>query len=474
MNKYLAPIVALLLVCAAPVLAETPRHPDELSIEPLEMQLQEADRDSLAFGVPVYLFENHDLPLLNVAAYFRMGSRYLAVENFAAVRLFDKTWRDGGTLSLPPDSLDRVLSAKSIQLSAWVGSSSGGVRASFVKEDLEDAVRLFADLILHPRFDADRLERAKSKRIKELLEINDNPWEIAERRFSWLTAGRDFPGNYLESKSEIEAVDPAALHRLRDRFVHPANAIIGVSGDFDRSEILALLADALDEWRNAPAFARLEKPEWTAHSQPGVYLLPGDWAQSHVRVGRRLPELTMMSPDYPAAKIQNYALGYGRVFMRTRGKGLSYGTAVFLSVGNESSTVKLFGNCRAEATLQLLETAIGEVTGLAADPLSEFEVETAKNFFVNSMVSNNERVSNIVSSKLDDLIHGRPEDFQLSYFNGLKNANAEAVNRCGREYADFNDSLVVLVLGNPEQFDLPLDSLGLGPVMELEPVSFGE
>ena len=37
-----------------------------------------------------------------------------------------------------------------------------------------------------------------------------------------------------------------------------------------------------------------------------------------------------------------------------------------------------------------------------------------------------------------------------------------------------NDSLVVVVVGDPGKFEAPLDSLGLGPVVQLEPHTFGQ
>ena len=45
---------------------------------------------------------------------------------------------------------------------------------------------------------------------------------------------------------------------------------------------------------------------------------------------------------------------------------------------------------------------------------------------------------------------------------------------CDPAGESFEPISVDIVLGNPEAFDRPLDSLGLGPVTVLEPHTFGE
>jgi len=462
------------MVLAGNLIADTPRHPDELSFETLQFEITEAEKDTLDSGIPVFMFRDNSLPLLNISIRFRMGMRYLPQESHAGIRLMGSVWREGGTLNASADELDEVLVERNIRISAWAGTSSGGVSVNMVSEDLHEGLSHWRDVILKPAWQADRLERAKGQRIKALQNINNNPGAIVEEHFYRLLLGADFPGNYRENQNEINAVDAEILGKLHARFVHPANAIIGVSGDFDPTVILPLLETILSDWGADDEFNLPKKLAWEPIPEPGVYLLPGDYAQSQVRVGRSISDLNLSSGDYAAARIQNYAVGFGRVFFRTRQAGLSYGCGILLDVGNERSTLKTLGSTRPETTVELIEAVLEEASLGGGDPLSEKEVETARNFLVGQVVKKNERPSSIVSQIMSDLISDRPEDHFESYFEDLLSVDAEQVRRCGIDYNHLSDSLVVLVLGDPGQFTLPLDSLGLGPVKELKPIRFGE
>ncbi len=454
--------------------AETARHPDELSYTPVQFDMATAERDTLESGIPVLLFQNNSLPLLNISIVFRMGLRYLPVESFAASRLLGEVWRDGGTEKMSPDSLDERLARKNIQISTSSGNTFGRVSVSMVSEDLREGLQLWSDVLLHPAFEEDRLERARGRRIKALQSINNRPGSIADHRFSLLISGRDNPRNYLESKAEIEAVTPEALRELYSKFVHPKNALIGISGDFQPGQILPLLNEVLSGWDHDPQFELPVKNDWTPKPEPGVYILPGEYAQSQIRVGRKVFNLNRRSPDYAAARIQNYAVGYGRVYFRARQEGLSYGFALLLSVNDEDATLGTLGSSRPEVTVPLIDIALEEVGGAKTNPLSEKEIEPARNYFIGDLIRMNERPVAIVNQVLDDLINGRSQDSREQYFEALKGASLEEIRRCGEEYNHLDDSLVVLVVGDPSKLDTPLDSLGLGPVIELKPIQFGE
>ncbi|MCY3018123.1 MAG: hypothetical protein NTW87_03705, partial [Planctomycetota bacterium] len=91
-----------------------------------------------------------------------------------------------------------------------------------------------------------------------------------------------------------------------------------------------------------------------AKSGLSLYLLRGNYEQSQVRVGRLIPDLTDQSPDYAAATILSFGLGYERVFYRVREEGLTYGATMMLNVGEERSGLRGFGSCRGDATVPLL------------------------------------------------------------------------------------------------------------------------
>jgi zinc protease len=459
---------------ALPAAAETPRHPDELQVPAIEFTPSSAQTATLPCGIPVILYPNHDLPILDLTIRFRMGTRFLPAEEHTACGILSDLWRDGGTERLSPDSLDSVLIGLDATVTTFVGHRTGGVNVSLSTEDLEQALPIWRDVVTRPAFDADRLVRSRVNRLQQLQNINNDPGSIADERFSWLLMGRDYPTSRMETRADIDAVAADELRELHRRYVRPENALIGVSGDFDPAKMLALLDRLFRDWPVHGSFTAPVLAPWTPQTEPGVYVLRGDYEQSQVRLGRLISDLTDTSPDYAASTILSFGLGYERVFYRVRAEGLTYGAAVRLGVGDEYSTLRGFGSCRGDATVPLLRAMLEETARVAVEPIEGQDLEAARVFMIGGEVRANETAAAIMQQKVGDRLQDRPENYRTDLLQRLKTATREDMQRLAREYVVRDDPWVLLVLGNPEDFATPLDSLGLGPVRELAPVVFGE
>lgn len=449
----------------------TPGRPEELKLGPLQFTPPAVERVKLPCGIPVFLAQSHDFPICDLVIEFRMGTRYLPADRHTASEVLGSVWGNGGTLALRPDTLEAILAADDATITSFGGALGGGVTVSLAAQDLDRVLPLWRDVVLHPRFDPDRVEKAKADHLKDLQAINNDPGQIADERMKRLVLGRDYPTSRYETRADCEAVtraDLVAIHRL---FVRRNNAFIGVSGDFDRKQMLARLERLFHDWPDTSA-AQPARQAWAPHPEPGVYLLSGDYEQSQIRIGRIIRGLSWSSADYPGASILSFAFGYGRVFYRARAEGLSYGATIMLRPGEDFTTETGFGSCRGEVTLKLLHAMLAETDSVKARPLSDAEVETSRTFQIGNVVRSIETPADVVRGKVDQVVDGEPA--QEQYLNGLRTSTGADLRRLTLETIVPRDSLVVLVLGNPKSFDAPLDSLGLGPVKELQPVSFGE
>ncbi len=451
----------------------TPRHPKDLHPGPLVFAPQPALQETLACGVPVLLVENHDLPILDVMIGFRAGTRFLPVDRHAAARLWNHLWRAGGAGALPPDTLDARLAALGAEVSTFVGTRTSGVSAALASEDWKAVLPIWRDVVLHPRFDEERLAKARADRIRDIQAINNDPGQIADQRVLPLLYGPGDPAAYIETKADVEGVTRDDIAALQRRFIDPRNAIIGVSGDFDRAAMLAFLDELFRNWPRGDAYTPPVAEPRVARPQPGVYFLPGEYEQSQVRVFRLVPGLTEDSPDAPASAILSFALGYGRVYYRTRGEGLSYASALMLNAGEDRSTLMGFGSCRGEVTVRLLRLMQEELARIHREPLTAEEIETSRTFQIGMQVRKAETPAAVVAGQVDNLVRGRTADREVRRLRDLQSVGLGDVSAASERYLR-SDSLVVLVLGNPAQLDAPLDSLGLGAPIELKPATYGE
>ncbi len=474
LNHVAVLMFGILLMAGSTAQGDTLRDPDELTLEDLNFELPVATEASLSNGLRVMLFENHDLPLVTLSVHITMGNRYLSPDRHTAYRLFSRLWDEGGAGERSPEEMDARVAALGMSLSAGGGAREGYVSASMVREDLDAGAELWRDLLLRPRFDVERLARAKARLLKDVQGINDNPNRLAGTWFWRLLAGPDTPEGRVHARTGIEAVNREEILSLYRAFVRPEQTVVGVSGDVTMDEALVLLEDLLGDWNAEGEAPPLAPYAWERVTRPGVYLLPGDFGQCHVRAGRSIAGLTEVIDDYPDANLIDFALGYLRVYYRTRSEGLSYGTSTRLVADADRGEFYVQGSTRTDKVVDLLRVVREEVEGLAARPLDDTEIASARTFLLGSKIRSMETANDVVRNRLEEVAKGRPSGYLEWLVAGLQGVTPASVAAAAERYVGFGDEPVVVIVGTPDGGADVLAELGWGPVTVLEPVVFGE
>ncbi len=472
MNRIL--LITGLILLAVQAGAETLRHPDELVLPDLAFEMPVAAETRLANGIRVLVFENHDLPLVSLVAYLPMGTRYLSPDRHPACRAMDRVWDQGGIGDYTPAEVDAKVAALGMSLGAGIGLARAYVQASMVREDLLDGALMWSELLLRPQFSTERLDRAKARLIKDNEGINDDPNRLAEAWFMRLLSGENSPEGHVFTREEIDSVDQQDLQLIYEEFVRPDRVVIGISGDITMTESVALLEPLIGNWQREDDTSVLEPHAWHRTPRSGVFLLPGDFEQCHLRMGLGWPELTDLSVDYPEARLLDFGFGYLRVYYRARTDGLSYGTTTRLVADADRGKFWAFGSTRPEKIVDLITAVREEVMNLRAKPLDEEEIGTARTFILGTKIQSMETARDIVKMRLQEIVLGQPEGYTADLIAGLQAASVESVAAVASRYLDFGENPVVLVVGNPEGGAEALETLGLGPVTVLETVKFGE
>lgn len=466
--KTLALLSALVL--ATPGHAATPRHPDALDPVRVELTLPTPAEFTLANGLRVILFENHELPLVSLSAGFAMGTRYLEPAEYPALDALEALWGAGGAGERGPEDFDAAVSALGLELEPKVSGGCALLNALMLAEDLEAGARLWRDLLLAPAFDEERIARTRAQMIKELQGLADEPWQLVATYYERLLSGPESPQGRIASREEIEAIDGDALRTLYQRFLGGGTLVLGVHGDVTEPQIRALLEGLVGTWtgagREATPVARLA-PRVT---RPGVFVFPGEFSQCHLRMGRPIPDLTDTSPEVSLARMLSYGLGYLRVFMRTRAEGLSYGTTTLLSQDADRGQFWAMGNTRPEGILPLIRAVREETAALPDRPLTAEEVESIRLFMLGSALSVQESPSYFLESQIADRVTGRGADYARRMVAGYQAADEASLAATAARWASFGDEPVVMVLGTPDGGPEALEGLGLGPVTVLEPL----
>jgi zinc protease len=424
-------------------------------------QPQEPLRVVLPNGMVVLLQRDPELPLVRGHARIRGGSRDEPAAKVGLVSLYGETWRTGGTKTRDGDALDDFLEARAATVETSGGLDSTSISFDCLKGNLDEVFGVFVELLRDPAFREDKLVLAKDEINTGIARRNDNAAGIASREARKLAYGADSPYARQPEYATVAAVGRADLVAWHQRFVHPNDIILGISGDFDPKAMEARVRKAFGDWPKGPA-AEKAKVEFK-NPTPGIYLIAKDDVnQSNIRMVHL--GTTRDNPDYYAIEVLNEVFGGGfssRLFTNIRSKkGLAYGVGGGVGTGFDAPGVFQVGmGTKSETTAAAIEALFEEIDNLHKTPPTAEELERAKASILNSFVFRFDSRDKVLGERMLYEFYGYPADFLEKYRAGIEKVTTDDVARAARKYVH-REALAVLVVGKPADFDRPLSTFG--------------
>jgi zinc protease len=459
--RALALLLAASLALPAAAAAQATRA-GELRYPPLPpFAIPQPERVVLDNGMVVLLLEDHELPLVEATAMIRTGSRFDPADKLGLAKLGGEVLRTGGTERLPGDALDDWLESRAAAIEVATDDDSVQAVLSSLEADFPEALRVLADLLRRPAFDAGKLEVARTQVLTEVSRRNDDPFRIVFREFPKLVYGADSPYARTETFATLGNVRREDLAAWHGEGFHPDRVILGLVGDFKRDEALALVRGAFGDWPRGPAW----KPSPSAFEKrprPGVYHVEkADVTQSYIAMGHL--GVVRNDPDFYALEVLNQVLSgsfASRLISNVRTKkGLAY--AVFGSVDSEwdhPGLAMLFVSTKTETTAAGIDSLLEEARNLRAVPPTADEVARAKASLLNSFVFNFDSRRKVLSRQLTLEYYGYPLDWLARYQAGIEAVTVEQVRQAARHLRP--EEFAILVVGPPQGMDRPLSSFG--------------
>ena len=431
------------------------------------------ERHVLDNGLVVYVAEDHRLPIVKLDLHFRGGELHEALPDWGAAGLAGSQMRDGGTAAMTPEQLDDRLAFLAAQVNTGMGEESGSASLDVLTQHLDEGLAIFADVVLRPRFDEERLAVAKRRRVFGLLHQNDEPGQIVSREIATLVYGEAHPRGRRWTPERVEAIDRDDLVRAHRRFVRPNHAFLAVTGDFTTADMLAKIEKSFGAWEKGDALpAKL--PKSTLIARPGVFLVDKAVNQSHVVIAHA--GMTRDDPDRFEVDVMNDILGGGsfvsRVTERVRSdEGLAYSARTSYDIaGREVGTFRASVQTKSATTGRAVDLILEEIARIRTERnVSRNEFETARDAILHSYVFRFEDFAGNVTRLMRYEMDGRPADTdRQSHASYLAVTPAEVEAAAVRRLRP--DDLTILVVGDAKVVKPQLEKLG--PVTMLPLVEF--
>lgn len=458
-NHLLVAFIISLSVISS-VFAAEPANPRNMTYPPLNFTIPKGERVVLENGTPVYLLQDHELPIVNITAMLHAGSLYDPAEKAGLASITGSQIRNGGSKKLAPAELDEQLEFMASSVVSYFGDSQGTVRMSSLTRNLDQTMQIFSDLIFTPRFDQQRLDVAKKQAIESIRRQNDDPKGLADRALQQaIFAGH--PNGIIPTEQSISSITVRDMQDLHRRFVRADNMILTVSGDFDRQKMIAALNRLILPVRTRDRFLLPQLPE---PKESGAEVIYGakQVNQTVIRMGHL--GIDKNDPDIYAARVLNYILGGGftsRLVSEVRSnQGLAYHISSNFTVGNLfRGDFVIQTETKVESTAKTIGIINDIIGKIRREPVSEQELNLAREAIVNSFMFGFTTPDSVVAQQARLEFYNYRPDYLERYRDNIAAVTREDILRVAKRLLQ-PERMKLVVVGDSQKFDRPLTDFG--------------
>ncbi len=453
-------LAASVLTSSLATASDIPSHPSKIQFEELNFTPPAASdfRHELSNGVPVFIAESHEFPLVTISLSFKGGEYLVGADQAGLGALTGSMIRSGGSASMGPEELDEEFDFLAANVSASIGDRNSRASINCLTANLDSAFDLFMDMVLNPRFDEDRFTIRRDQILESFESRNDAGVQIAIRELGYLMWGEEHFEGRQPTRQSIESITIDDMKALHKRIFHPGNLMIAVTGDVEPKEILAFLESKISNWEVGEISPDIPKP--TKTYEPGVYYYEKDQPQVQVLIGHRGIERD--DPSSIDVEVMNQILG-GSGFtsritntVRTQ-EGLAYTAGSTFSNRVEYPGIFMsYFFTKTPTTALATRLVFGEIDKIQTEEATTEEIEIIQNSLIETFPRNFESKSAMMNLFISDERTGRPKDFWNSYRDRVRAVTASDVQQAALNYLN-PEQAVIMVVG-------PVDEIKAGNV----------
>jgi predicted Zn-dependent peptidase len=340
----------------------------------------------LANGLAILTEHMPGLRSISIGIWVRRGSRHEAshlngISHFIEHALFKGTRRRSARdIAIESDRLGG-------HLDAYTTHELTGFAFKIVDSELPKAFDLLSDLVTNPRFASDDLTREQKVIIEEMKMIEDTPEELLSELFN----SAYFPGHPLGRPIEgteqtVSSFDQAATARFHSQNYAPHNLVVAAAGNIEHGRLVELAANTFTDH---PATRQgRDSKEAPAAAAPILIERKSELEQAHLIIAAPWP--SAKSDDRYAASMLGTIIGgstSSRLWQSIREeRGLAYAIGAGGNTYSDIGMFTIFAGASPAQIDQIVDLSLAELRRIVREPVSEDELDLAKQQAISSIL----------------------------------------------------------------------------------------
>jgi zinc protease len=448
------------------------KKPPEVGAPPAA-PLDAPERATLANGMKVVLSRRTAVPVVRLSAILDGG---YAADDPAKPGVASMTMQmlTEGTTNRTALQIADELAALGLDIAASADLDVVRVSMAALKDKLDVALDVYADVILHPSFPQSDLDRVKQITLANIQQEKVQPFTMGLRVLPLLLYGNDHaygqPLTGTGTESSVRAMtreDLVAFHRA---WFKPNHGTIVAVGDITMPELKAKLERAFAAWRPGDVPA---KRVGNVASRPRrtVFLLDRPGAEQSYILAGQLIAPKMNEDEIPFQLFNDAFCGafVSRINMNLReNKHWSYGAFSFPIDARGQRMWMVMAPVQTDKTKESLQEVVKELRSAVTNrPLTTSEINDAKDRQIKTLAGRWETGRAVAGALGEIVTYGLPDDYYTTYGARVRAATDAQVNAAARKFA-LSDRYVWVVIGDRAKIESGIKELNFGDIMLLD------
>jgi zinc protease len=454
--KNAVTVVLALLLSIAAFGQATPPPP----APPRSANIPTPSEKTLANGLRVIVIRKTGVPLVAARLMIKTGGEADPADH-AGLADMTASLLTKGTTTKSAEQIARGVEALGATIESGAGWDNSYVALSTLAPNFGEAFRYVADVVLHPTFKADEVERLREQNIDALSVALKDPASLARFVATRVVFGAGPYGHNLGgTPASLQRITRSDAVKFHDEWYRPDNAILVVAGDITPEAVFEVAEKNLAGWKSVavggPAHRSAGEPPAATQESAGeppaatqkprvVVVDMPDAGQAAVILTRT--GIARTDAAYVAGEVANAVLGGGyssRLNEEVRIKrGLSYGAGSRFDARREAGPFSASAQTKNESAAEVAGLVREELSKMTSSSIPDAELTARKAVLIGNFGHALETQAGLVSRVASLALYGLPLTDIQHYVSNVQAVTPEQVQQFAGGH--FGDTDVVIV-----------------------------
>ena len=403
---------------------------------------------SLPNGLKIVAWEDHEQPMVYFSLMVKCGPASDSA-NLSGLAALTSFMLKEGSKKYPGAELAEVIDSVGGMLRSYQDEKDALLfEGNFMSRDLAFGMDILGDMLAHPTFPEDALDRLKRRLIAAILQYRSIPGIFLKDAL--YHAFYDNQGYGLPNRGRVATINRITIKEVTQFYrdnIRPGNSVLIIAGDFSLMNLRKIVNSSFSGWQNGGKCWNIGGSV-TIPDSSKIILIDNPTAPGvDFALGRAI--VPASSPDFPSLALLNYILGGGgrisRLFQNLVGNNaLATYVSSSLDLSKGNGLIYISGATTRDAIGDAMIQIKATFDDLRNIRIPVRELEGAKYFYRGYFASLYETPQSSVDILSRLLSHGVSLDFHDKLLAEFDRIDVNRLRNIAERYLNYNNYVIVV------------------------------